>query len=275
MLKEFKRERQLYAKQQRIAERELLPIFRKALKDSISQVIDYVKNFGTETNPIFLIDESIWQKAYSKAYNQIGIKIAKQEYYRQRGLENTKADGIGFLIDVWTSLFKDYATNYIYKIATDLNANTIKIITEALGEINALGLDKDGAVRLFEKTVNGKMKLRSLVISRTESTTITNLGKEIGAMAWLDESGQSGFKVWLGRNDKRERQSHLSENDTIIKLSDKYNLDGQLCDRPGDITLTANQRINCRCTQSIISERLYNLYVKRGRIVNGKLIGAS
>lgn len=275
MLKEFREERKIFERQQRIAERTMLPVFRKALKQTIKPVIDFVNQMGTDMNPSSLIDTNVWQSAYTSLYNELGIKIARQEYFRQRGFETQKASNIGFLVDVWQSLFRDYALNYVYQISRELNQTTIDIITAALGEVNALGLDRDGSIRLFEKTLNGKMRLRSLTISRTESTTLSNLGKEVGARAWIDESGQKSYKVWLGRNDGRERAAHLDENNTILPIEGQYNLDGELCDRPGAINLSAGQRINCRCTQSIMSETRYNGYVRRGRIVNGKLIGAS
>ena len=280
MLNEFKRERELYAKQHRIAEQTMLPIFRKALKETIIPVIEFVNSFGTDINPSYLINQNVWQSAYTKLYNEIGIKIARQEYHRQRGFETQKASNIGFLVDIWTSLFRDYALTYVYQIARELNDTTVKIITEALGEVNALGLDRDGSIRLFEKTLNGKMRLRSLVISRTESTTLTNLGKEVGARAWIDESGQKAYKVWLGRNDGRERQAHLDENNTILEVDQEYVLEAtdyptESCSRPGDTNLSAKNRVNCRCSQSIMSESRYNLYLKRGRIVDGKLVGAS
>lgn len=274
MLKEFKQERIIFARQQRIAEKTLLPIFRKALKLSIEPVIGYVNAMGTGSNPIALINQNVWNDAYLKAY-QSATKIAKQEYYRQKGIEQLKGSPIEFLVDVWTKLFRDYALNYVYGIARQLNDTTARIITEALGEVNALGLDRDGSIRLFEKLLNGKMRIRSLVISRTESTTLANLGKEVGARQWIEELGGQGYKVWLGRNDDRERQSHKDENNRILPIDDYYDLEGEKCLRPGDIGLSAKNRVNCRCSQSLMSENRYNGYVKRGRIVNGRLVGAS
>lgn len=285
MLKEFRIERKIFARQQRIAEKTLVPIFRKALNKSVSQVIDYVRQNGTLTNPSFLIDENVWRTAYQQAYSQLPLKIAKQEYYRQRGLEaqtEEKASAIYFLVDVWQSIFRDYALNYVYQISRELNQTTIDIITEALGSVNALGLDRDGSIRLFIKTLDSKLKLRTNTISRTEATTLSNLGKEVGARSWIDEQGGQGYKVWLGRNDIRERPSHIHENDTIIPVDDKYELidptkesSADECLRPGDIHLKAKNRINCRCTQSLMTENRFNAYNKRGRIINGKLKGAS
>lgn len=275
MLKEFRIERKLWERQQRIAEKSLVPIFRKALNDSVAPVIEHVLKYGTESNPSALINENVWNIAYQKAYSELPLKIAKQEYYRQRGLEANKASAVEFLIDVWQSTFRDYALNYVYGIQRELNQTTIDIITQALGDVNALGIDRDGSIRLFEKLLNGKLKLRTNTISRTESTTLSNLGKEIGARSWINEQGGGGYKVWLGRNDERERKSHLEENNTILSIDEQYDLDGEKADRPGDVNLSAKQRIRCRCTQSLMSETRYQAYLKRGRINNGKLSGAS
>lgn len=280
MLKEFRIERKIWERQQKIAEKTLVPIFRAALNKSVKQVIDYVKRNGTLTSPVFLIDETVWMPAYQKAYSALPLKIAKQEYYRQRGLEAQKASAIDFLVDIWQTTFRDYALNYVYGIQRQLNQTTIDIITEALGNVNALGIDRDGSIRLFERMVNGKLKLRSATISRTEATTLSNLGKDVGARSWIEESGTQGYKVWLGRNDVRERPTHIHENDTIIKLEDNFILSApgerdDSCLRPGDINLTAKNRIRCRCTVSYMTSNRYNSYLKRNRIVDGKLSGAS
>lgn len=280
MLKEFRIERKLWARQQRIAEKTLVPIFRKALNDSVAPVMDFVRRMGTQVNPASLINTNVWTIAYQQAYSNLPLKIAKQEYYRQRGLETQKATAIDFLVDVWQSTFRDYALNYVYGIQRELNQTTIDIITQALGDVNALGIDRDGSIRLFERLVNGKLKLRTATISRTEATTLSNLGKDVAARSWIEESGTQGYKVWLGRNDVRERPTHLHENDTIIKLEDKFVLEepGFAPDeglRPGDVNYAARNRIRCRCTVSYMTSNRYNQYLKRNRIENGKLRGAS
>lgn len=282
MLKEFRIERKIWERQQRIAEKELLPIFRSALAKSIKPVKYFVRQFGTALDPTALIDTNVWSKAYTQAYATLPMKIAKQEYFRQRGLETNKSSSIEFLVDVWGKIFRDYALNYVYGISRELNDTTIDLIRKALGDANSLGLDFDGSIRLFEKAIDGKMRLRSKTISRTEATTIANLGKDVAARSWIEEQGGQGYKVWLGRNDARERPSHIHENDTIIPLEEKYGLtdptknDGiDYCDRPGDVELDKKNRINCRCTQSLMSQNRYNAYFKRNRIVDGKLIGAS
>jgi len=276
---EFRQERVDFAKSHAIAEREILPFIRKALKQTVAPVIFHAKTYGLDNlMPEALINKDVWSQVYPKIFNKLGMKFARAEYYRQRNLDRaieTKASAIDFLIDVWTSQLRDYALRYTYQISRELNETTLKIIREALGSEYLLGLDGDAKIRLFIKDITGKFKLRAGNISRTESTTIANLGKDIGARGWIEEAGGGGYKAWLGRNDKKERHTHLEENNTILPIDDFHIVGGEQCQRPGDVSLSAKERIGCRCTETYMSNTRYQAYKKRGRIIGGKLIGAS
>jgi len=271
----LRQERIEFAKFHKNAEKQILPIVRKALKKSIAPVLAWVEGNDVYNVPVaMLIDQNVWRDMYLTIFQQIGMSMARKEYYYQRRIEGgaNKASAIEFLIDVWSTTLRDYALTYTYKIQRELNDRTIEILTRALGEDYSLGIDRLGRTRLFEKTVNGLFKSRGLTISRTESGTIANLGKEIGARSWIDEQGGNGYKVWLGRNDERERPSHLQENNTIIPIDDYYNLEGDLALRPCDVNLLPKNRIQCRCTQSLMSGNRYEQYRKIGRISGGKII---
>lgn len=271
----LRQERIEFAKFHKNAEKQILPIVRKALKKSIAPVLTWVEGNDVYKVPVaMLIDQNVWRDMYLTIFQQIGMSMARKEYYYQRRIEGgaTKASAIEFLIDVWSTTLRDYALTYTYKIQRELNDRTIEILTRALGEDYSLGIDRLGRTRLFEKAVNGLFKSRGLTISRTEATKISNLGKEIAARSWIEEQGGNGYKVWLGRNDERERASHLQENNTIIPIDDKYDLSGSLAERPGDMSLPVREVANCRCTQSLMSGARYEQYLKRGRILNGKII---
>lgn len=275
---EFMQERIDYAKDHSIGEKQILPLVRKALKATIAPVIAHAELYGlTNLMPEAIINRNVWREMYPKIYQQLGIKFARKEFYRQRSLEpiETKASAIEFLIDIWTSQLRNFALNYTYQIERELNDTTTRIIKEALQDAYNLGIDADGAIRFFIKDVNGKFRMRAGTIGRTEATTISNLGKDIGARGWIEQQGGKGYKVWLGRNDNRERQTHIEENNTLVEIDDYFNVGGEDAQRPGDVSLSSKERINCRCTVSYMSENRYNAYVKRGRIVNGKLVGAS
>lgn len=278
MLKEFRQERIDFAKFHKTATKEVRPMFRNALIKSYQPVIDAVESgMDMQSIPVdAIIKKDVWRNLYVNAYEKIGMRMAKREFYRQRNIEglSQKATAIDFLVDIWSGTLKEYALKYTYSIERLLNEKTVEIITRALGEAYELGLDKYGRTRLFLKAMKDNVNIRSLTISRTETTTMANIGKAVGAQSWIDKQGGGGYKVWLGRVID-ERPTHIETNDTIIPIDDLYLVGGEPCERPGDVSLSAKERINCRCTQSFMSQNIYNQYVKRGRIVNGKLVGAS
>lgn len=272
----FKQEALQFAKFQKTAEKQLAPIFGKALIKSITPVLAWVEKFGIENVPVSdLVVKTVWSEPYLKAYDLIGMKAAKREYYYQRtieGLEAEKNSAISIFVDEWTHILIDYALNYVSRMQSNLTQTTIDIITNALGQDYGLEADEGGKIRLISKSIKDSMKTRSLSISRTEATTIANLGKEVGARSWIEQQGGQGYKVWLGKV-VRERPEHLALNNTIITIDDLYDMSGVDCQRPGDVVLPANLRINCRCTQSLMTENRYNQYVKRNLIVGGKIVG--
>jgi len=277
-MNEFDQERIDYAKFHRTAEKQLLPLFRKALATSVQPIIDWVNQYGVDGVPYeILLKTDVWRSTYQNAFNLIGMKSARKEFYRQRTLDGQaqeKASAIEFLVDIWTGILRDYALTYTYQIERELNDRTRSIIEQALGETGVLEIDREGRLRFFLTKIKDVLQKRSLTISRTEATRTSNLGKEIGARSWINQSGEEGYKVWLGRVTG-ERPTHLAVNDTIIGIDDYFTVGGEQALRPGDISLSADEVINCRCTQSIMSSIRYNAYVKQGRIVNGKLVGAS
>lgn len=274
----FKQERIEFAKAHKIAERQLSPIFRKALIDSYQPVITWVERFGIENVPVdMLIRTNIWNDVYIRAFELIGQKFARKEYYWQRSME-PEAEKAGFaisiFIDEWTRILREYALQYTYGISQSLNQTTIDIINSALAEGDSLELDRQGGIRWFTNKIKNGIKERVKTFSRTEATRIANLGKDLGATKWIEEQGGEGYKLWLGRV-VNERQSHLDVNDTIIRKEELFTVGDEQAMRPGDRNLSMKESINCRCTVSYMTYRRYNQYVKRGLIVNGKVVGAS
>ena len=143
---EFKQERIDFERFQKNGAKEIAPYFRKALNKSIKPTFDFAKTFGLEALSIVSmppIETSVWGKTYDQTFNLLGMRMARKEFYRQRNLElglQEKASAIELLIDVWTTLLRDYALRYTYNISTELNSRTIELIKKALGDTMALGL---------------------------------------------------------------------------------------------------------------------------------------
>lgn len=274
-MNELRREVEAFRVVQRVAERKALPIFKAALEELYEPIFKWVEVNGIEGIPVVqLLDSQIWDKYYVRLYNEVGMDIARNEYYRHMNRDRDfgqKADGISFLANIWDTIMRDYALKYSYAIRKKLNDTTERIITEALGNDYILNLDRTGRVRLFLKEMKDNIQARSTTISRTEATTMSNLAKEVGARQWIDESGQDGYKVWIGMWGN-ERPEHVLLNDIVIPLSQTFDMSGFSCERPGDVNLPAELRINCRCTMIILSQRAYNQYIKRGLISEGRLL---
>jgi len=266
-----------FARFHKNAEKQLLPLFRKALNKSIAGVINWVEIHGTDNVPVeTLIDTRVWQQVYPKAFQMIGLRMARLEYYNQRKQDNnaSKANVIDFLRDVWSGKLRQAAVEYLTGIESALNQTTIDIIKRALGETNTLELDVLGRVRFWNKEIKEKFGNRALAISRTEATTLSNLGKDIGARSWLDEQPGKSYKIWFGRV-AGERDTHLATNGKYVEVDDMFTVGGEMAERPGDASLSAKERIGCRCSMIFISQAIFNQYEKRGRVSGGKISGLS
>lgn len=256
MLNEFKQERIEFARFHKNAEKQQLPIIRKALNKQIAMVVSWVEYNGVENVPVeTLIDRAVWRDLYPNMYQTVGMSMARLEYYRQRKLEGIASKGaIDFLKDVWSGKLRDAAIEYITGIENKLNQTTIELVRKALTNGYETGLDRLGRIRIFNREIMDINKGRGLDISRTEVTTIANLGKEIAAKSWIEQQGgNEGYKVWLGRIIK-ERETHIETNDTILPMNDKYDLQGDLADRPGDVNLLPKNRINCFLPDQLTSQ---------------------
>jgi hypothetical protein len=244
----------------------MYPIFLSALRKQIEPVLAWVAEFGINPPLDALIKPSVFRIPIRQAYEIVGTLAAKREYYYMREMEGKGF--IDFLVDKWRALFNDYATTYAYRIENDLSETTKEEIRIALRYAYENTLNANQTAAYIRKSVYNEIsRTRAVMIARTEATTASNLGKEIGAKEWLKETGQAGYKQWLGRGDSRERgfgtdHGHWDLNNDIIPIEQDWTLvDGKGVvshgQRPGDTRLPANQRIRCRCTQLFMSARRY------------------
>lgn len=132
-----------------------------------------------------------------------------------------------------------YAVSTLKTTKKDLN----RLINHALAD----GLSNADLARNIRSLYGEQYAgYRSLRIARTEVTNVINAGVH----DTLDYEGVKK-KRWIATLDDRTRESHYEEmQDTVrgIPIDQSFNLDGNLCEFPGDETLPPEDRINCRCT---------------------------
>ncbi len=266
-----------YAKQHAIYERRVKPIFLRALHEQIQPVLDWIKvnptDYAFKYPPLdALVVPAIWRKPMVEAYEMIGTLAARREYFFMR---NTDKGALDFLIEAWRQVFYMYAVNYSYRIENELSETTKQEIRYALSVAFDNNMNADETASYIRKRVYNEIsRSRAVMIARTETTTAASLGKETGARSWLKEQEQTGYKQWIGREDSRERgretdTMHWHLNDQIIPIDEKFTFtdaDGVTSYglMPGDTSLPANQRIQCRCTLIYMSARRYERIIAEG-----------
>ncbi len=258
-----------YQKQHDYYTRMVRPYFYKAIIAQNDNIINYISKNGVYQIPYpLLIDINLFKNAIIQSYNDVGVLAAKRQYYFTHQIE--KKSALQFLIEKWNQYFQNYAINYANIMAGKMSQTTLKDFEQVLSEAINNKLFGDNLIKYIQYNLNGGIsKVRAIMIARTETTTITNLANETASVDNLRENGHTlMYKGWIGRADNRERHTHLALNDVYQKVDTLWNVGGEMAQRPGDINLSASERVNCRCTQIIISESTYNRFLKRGLIKN-------
>ena len=264
-------ERQLYR-----YERRIYPLFVEALQKQLLPVLDYIRTMQDVNPPLnLLVQPEVFIKPMQQAYETVGQLSAKRQYYLMRAEEPTKASAIGFLIDLWSKIFYDYSTEYAYRIMNELSETTREEIRTALTYSFEQGYSADQTAAYIRKRVGREItRYRANMIARTEAGSAAALGKITGGKSWLEQQNQKGYKQYIGREDIRERESHRRLNDTIIPIDEDFAFtqDGQTeyAPHPCAVTLSGGERINCRCSFLIMSERRYNQMIEDSRKQLGK-----
>lgn len=246
----------LYAKQHKRYERRAYPIFLRALHEQIQPTLTWIKDNNDVTPPLdALVVPAIWRKPMVEVYEMIGNLAARREYFYMRSTDKGVLD---FLVNEWRVIFYNYAINYAYRIENELSETTKETIRRSLAESYELGYNADQTAAYIRKRVYNEIsRSRAVMISRTESNTAASLGKMTGGKQWLKEQNQQGYKEFIGREDERERHTHFELNNDIIPIDEPFKFGTEYAQYPGDVNLSARERINCRCTFIIMSARRY------------------
>lgn len=126
-----------------------------------------------------------------------------------------------------------------------IQAGTNEQISMVIGKGIEDGINGKQMAKLILKELGGDAaKTRAEAIARTETTGAMNAGHQVGYED-LAEDGLITGKTWLSVSDDRTRESHDEMNDETVGVKDKFS-NGS--DYPGDPSLPAEERVNCRCT---------------------------
>lgn len=149
------------------------------------------------------------------------------------------------IVDAIQAFMSDLMQQGYWQAIQSTTATSISdLIAEGLQE----GLNGSQMANAIRKALGGTTtKTRARAIARTETTGMMNSGHQLG-MQELAEDGLLEGKTWLAISDGDTRADHLALNDTMVAVTEDFDVGGSMAPYPGHASLPPEQRINCRCT---------------------------
>lgn len=138
---------------------------------------------------------------------------------------------------------------------TEITGTTFKqatmIIEAAVKESVTAGLSERAAGQLIRQRISEKSAVsvaRSRVIARTEVHAASQAGVQMAA----EEMDIPAKKEWISAQGDRTRDDHLDADGQVRALQEAFIVGGEELMYPGDPSGSAEQVINCRCSEGIV-----------------------
>ncbi|SHH69020.1 Phage Mu protein F like protein [Chryseobacterium oranimense] len=230
-----------------------------AIKDFFSNIPFKNLNFENAKNIILLNgDEDLFIKTIFKIHYKTGMAYGRyiySQFKKENPIQIKKYKPLPFFNEAFQSYilsyFNLYAGTDIRSIPESLADNVVREISNGTFENETI---EEMQKRIY-RTINKPdfYMWQALRIARTEVSAAMNYSKEIAG----NVSGVLFDKVWIGRNDGRERASHIAMNGKKVSKDEEFEVGGYKmkypCDRSSGVP--AREIINCRCTYGFEAKR--------------------
>lgn len=230
-------------------------LFKGSLKQQIRPVLDRINEvndfeiFATEIEG--LIKEEPIEKVLKKCWIQVGVYFAQYQVNELKGL------GVVFEVkseeeDLWvrqmTAWAEAEAGINIVSITGASKKQALKFIRQTMKEASLEGWGIEKIQREMRRNlVNkwGEMAIyRSRMIAQTEIIGASNRASFMGAKS----AGIELVKSWLlGSQDPRDTHIEAARFNVRIPKDKPFIVAGYECEHPGDMSLPAEEVINCHC----------------------------
>lgn len=235
-----------YEKNLTKAENKILPKIKRFYKQEYQKGVN---NFieTNETNYQSLFQFGYIKQFYVEMYKSIGMDMAiwygknYQKYLK-------KQDPISDNIQMWTAIFIDYANRVaatnVSLVSGTAQKTLIKITQRILRDPELSMLGAQEKARILMNQFNKYSSWQALRLVRTESNRIANYATQQTALSIFGKDNLQ--KTWLHSFGPNERSWHVALDGVTIPYEQKFNVGGELMERPGEGS--AENIINCRCT---------------------------
>lgn len=230
----------------------LLTEFRKLFKDI---KFDNLTFDNAEKVILFNLDEEALKKALFKIHYSTGMKYGRMIAKQIRVDNPKKYKPLPLFSEVFQKYLLNYFANYGGK---DISIISETMASEVMREITNSAFENESVQqmqrRIYKKVNSADFyRWQALRIARTETSTAMNSAKEIAGQV----SGVLFDKIWIGRNDGRERASHIAMNGKKVAQNQMFMVGGYEMKYPCDRTsgAPAKEIVNCRCTFGYVARR--------------------
>ncbi len=224
-------------------ERKSYKVFKSALDEQVKPVIKYLKAYGQPSDSVInmLIAKEPMQVAYKKTYTDIGVKHAAFTYRWVNALgRSLKTTPLSFFSEKWRKLMELFYANQSADRITEVTDTTRERVKKTLADNQDLTISQQASL-LDSDDFN---RSRALTIARTESTAAANYGASLGN----EDADWETNKQWMAVLDSSTRPDHVDADGQTVNNDEMFVVGGEQCMFPGDLSLSARECINCRCT---------------------------
>lgn len=222
---------------------------QNALVDNaVKEAVENNKDVGTAIENLYgnKMDEALKHTLASAFLN--GLSVGAEHGANLLGKKEYKA-----LSEDLKRVFNLWVDSYGLELCKDINTTTKnklrKLVSESIAEGDAPKVIAKKITDAVDESFASDIKVRSMLIARTESCTTINAGSN---ELYKQEGVQ--MKEWISVQDDRTRDSHLVMDGVVIPITDKFEVpateytEGAFMDYAGDATAPVGQVANCRCT---------------------------
>jgi hypothetical protein len=187
---------------------------------------------------------------YNRAFNEFGRRMWNAAKKSNKPDEVKRDVPLTPQFDLARKIWiRSVAAEKVTQIAGTTKEQAQRIIQNATADAIADGLDEAQTASLIQARIatdGGNLsRLRSRVISRTESHAASNASNQMAAKA----SGLPMVKEWISSGDiTRTRDTHIFANGQKVGIDEPFVIGGDYLMQPGDPSGSAKEVINCRCS---------------------------
>ncbi len=129
----------------------------------------------------------------------------------------------------------------------EIQQGSLALVRDTLADGVERGLSVPNMRKLLESSHTNMSKWRATAIARTETTGAMAAGHQV-SYETLAADGEKIRKSWLSIIDADTRPDHVEADGQTVDVSETFTVGSESCMHPGDVSLSAKQRVNCRCS---------------------------